>query len=168
MVEMSELLQPPETPAEAITLARALEAPGALEYLERHFGEAGVTTAYDNVRTWYQHCLYPETLPEGQQGEPLLAGSVAEMPLDSTLPGDIEELASDAAFWKPETPPVPFTATQSEVVLTALRRVVLSGHWLPESYEVLRTADYLAGRSPSELERRRMAQLVQAAIGEAA
>jgi hypothetical protein len=104
-----------------------------------------------------------------QFSDPQPALPVTEPQLDSTLPGDIEELAADAAFWRPETLPVVFTAAQSEVVLTALRRVVLTtGHQLPGSYEVLRTADYLAQRSPHELERHRMQYLVQVAISEAA
>jgi hypothetical protein len=173
MVEMSEFLQTseiaqngvipsPENAEEAITVVRALEAPGVDEYLAVHFTDEDITTAYTNAHAWYRQHLNSGLPDLRMSGPGALERNGPGPDLDATMPPEAEELMDGA--WTDGPDPKAYSALETKVLMAALRRVVQNGWGVQESYESLRTADYLARKAPTEPERRWMGWLVWTAV----
>lgn len=172
IIDMSEFLQiseseegviipPPESTEEAITVVRALEAPGTPEFLSQQFSVDAVDAAYANAYAWYlQHMN--TGLPNLRPGGPgALERNGPGLDLDATMLSGAEELVDEA--WTEGPNPKDYTPPETAVLLAALRRVVRHDQWASPPYESLRTADYLARRAPAESERRWMGWYVLSA-----
>jgi hypothetical protein len=161
--EGGEVIPPPVNTEEAITVVRALEAPGTGEFLSQRFAPEDVESTQSNVYAWYRHHMN-DGLPNLRPGGPGAIERNGTGPdLDATLLSGAEELVDGS--WTEGPRPAEFTPTQAGVVMAALRRAVQVGRRSqPQTYESLRTADYLAKRAPGVRERVQMTLLVRAAM----